>query len=129
MAVGVLSSQKLDPVAGTYSAAFTADGTPAASSIFCGFTPRVVKLTQIVGTPDATAQALWHEAMTSAYNVKITNAGTLTIPTTNGVTPLTGTEASPAAKATNSPAASGKGFTLGTGVQAANIVYLVEAYR
>lgn len=129
MAVGTLANIKVDAVAGTFSAKFTADGTPSACSVFCGFKPRVIKMTQIGGTPGATAQTMFHESMTSAYNVQITNAGTLTIPTTNGYTLLDGSEAAPSTAATNSPAAAGPGFTLGTGVQAASLVYMLEATR
>lgn len=129
MAVGTLANVKVDAVAGTFSAKFTADGTPSANSVFCGFKPRVIKMTQIGGTPGATAQTMFHESMTAASNVQITNAGTLTIPTTNGYTLLDGSEAAPSSAATGSPAATGPGFTMGTGVQAASLVYMLEATR
>lgn len=130
MAVGVLTSLKVDPVAGSFSAKFTADASPSACSVFCGFTPRVVKLTQISGTPGNGAQILHHEGMAAASNVQITAAGAFTIPTSNGITLLTGSEASPSSAATGSPASAGPGFTLGTGVQVtASAEYLLEAYR
>lgn len=130
MAVGVLTSIKTDSVAGSFSAKFTADAAPSACSVFCGFKPRVIKMTQISGTPGNGAQILFHEGMTAASNVQITALGALTIPTTNGITLLDGSEASPAAAATGSPASAGPGFTLGTGVQVtASAAYLLEAYR
>lgn len=129
MAVGVLANQKVDAAAGSYSAKFTADAAPSACSVFCGFTPRVIKMTQIGGAPGATAQSMYHESMTAAYQVLIGNTGALTIPTTNGFTLLVGNETAPAAIATGSPNAAGPGFTIGTGPQGASLVYMIEAYR
>lgn len=129
MAVGTLTSIKLDPAAGTFSAVYTADGTKTASGVYIGFKPRVIKMTQISGSPDATAQSGYSEGMTAAYAWLIGNTGGFTIPTSNGYTLTDGSEASPVTKATNSPASSGPGFVIGTGVQANSLVYLVEAYR
>lgn len=129
MAVGTLANIKVDAVAGTFSAKYTADASVTATSVFCGFQPRVIRMTQIGGTPGATAQSGFHESMTAGYNWLIGSTGTLTIPTSNGYTLLAGNEASPAAAATNSPNSSGPGFTLGTGVQGASLVYLLEAVR
>ena len=129
MAVSVLTSVKNDPVAGTFTAVLTAASSEGASSVFCGFTPRVIKMTQIGGSPDATAQSGYHESMTAAYAWLIGNTGAFTIPTSNGYTLLTGNEASPATAMTGSPGSSGPGFTVGTGVIANSLVYLLEAYR
>ena len=129
MAVGVLTSIKLDPIAGTFSAVYTAASSEGASGVYIGFKPRVIKMTQIGGSPDATAQSGYHESMTAAYNWLIGNTGAFTIATSNGFTLTDGSEASPVSKATNSPADSGPGFVIGTGVQANSLVYLVEATR
>lgn len=130
MAVGVLTNIKVDAVNGIFTATLTADGTPAACSIFPGFKPRVVRSTQISGTVGAGAVAVGYESMTAGYNVRQIAAGTGTIETSAGFTFLDGTEAAPAAKATNSPAASGPGVSLGTGIQVtASAAYLIEMYR
>ena len=130
MAVGVLTNIKVDAVNGIFTATLTADGTPAACSIFPGFKPRVVRTTQISGTVGAGAMAVGYEGLTAAYNFRTVANGTNTIETSAGFTFLDGTEATPAAKATNSPAASGPGVTLGTGIQVtASAAYLVEMYR
>lgn len=129
MAVGTLTNIKLDPVAGTFSAIYTADSSEAASGVYIGFKPRVIKMTQVSGSPDATAQSGWCEGMTAAYAWLIGNTGAFTLPTSNGFTVTDGSETTVVTKAVNSPAASGPGFVIGTGVQANSIGYLVEAYR
>lgn len=130
MAVGTLANIKVDPVAGTFTAKYTADSSVSAASVFCGFTPRVIKMYQISGTPGNASQTAFHESMTAGYHVQITAAGAYTIATSNGFTLLTGSEASPTAKATNSPLDAGPGFTIGTGPQVtASAAYLIEAYR
>lgn len=130
MAVGVLSSVKVDPVGGTFSGVFTADATPSATFLGIGFKPRVIKMTQIGGAPGATAQSVYHESMTPAYSVLIGNTGALTIPTTNGYTLADGSTVPAASPAAASPTgAGGPGFTIGTGVQGASLVYMLEAYR
>jgi hypothetical protein len=50
------------------------------------------------------------------------------IAASNGFVLLTGAEASPAAIATNG-AANGPGFTIGTGIQTASIVYSLKAFK
>lgn len=130
MAVGVLTNVKFDEITGTMTAIFTADGTPSASSVFCGFKPRKIKMTQVSGTVGNGAQTSWQDGMTSAYYIQQVAAGTTTIVTSNGFTPLDGSEASPAAAATGSPASSGPGFTIGTGPQpTASAAYALEVTR
>jgi len=129
MAVSVLTGVKVDAVNGIFTALMTTDASSTASGIYCGFTPRVVKITQVGGTPGVTALVWWYEGMTAGYNGVMTSAGAVTIPTSNGITPTTGPEATVVAKATGSPAASGPGFVVGSGAQTASLVYMVEAYR
>jgi len=131
MAVGVLTAvnNKVDVLNGIFQGLFTADGTPSASSVFCGFTPRIIIMQQIGGAPGATWHSEFHEGMTAAYAVLVGNTGAGTIPTTNGFTTLVGNESAPAAQATNSPNAAGPGFTIGTGVQGASLVYKLTAVR
>ena len=131
MAVGVLSSVKVDSVAGSFSGVFTADGTPTATFLGIGFKPRVIKMTQISGTPGNASQTLYHESMAAASNVQITAAGALTIPSTNGFTLYDGSTVPAASPAAASPTgAGGPGFTIGTGPQVtASAAYLLEAYR
>ena len=129
MAVGTLANIKVDPVAGTFTAKYTADATAAACSVFCGFTPRLVKITQIGGTLTNPVQSIFHESMTAANAITIGPTGAAALITAAGVTLLAGTEASPAAKATNSPESSGAGFTISTGVTGNSLVYLIEATR
>ena len=130
MAVGVLTAINNDPISGYWTAVLTADGTPSACSIFPGFKPRVVRSTQIGGTVGNGAVTTADSSMTAAYMTQQVAAGTMTIPTSNGFTFLDGTEAAPAAKATNSPLAAGPGVTLGTAVQAtASAAYRIEMWR
>lgn len=126
MAVGVLTSITNDPIAKRFQAIFTADGTPAASGIYCGFKPRVARMTQVAGTPDATSRTSWYDGVADATYIKVAAAGDLTIVTTNGFTITTGSEATVIAKATNSPNAAGPGIVIGTGPQAASLVYALE---
>ena len=129
MAVGVLTNITYDPSDSTYSCTFTADAAPTASAIRCGFAPRYVVIQQTVGAPAAVNRAEWHDGMplstAAAWNA--TSVPSI-IAASNGITILTGAEAAPAANATNS-AASGAGFTLGTGVQTASIAYSVKAFK
>jgi len=130
MAVGVLTNVSCDEVAGTFSATLTADGTPSACSIFMGFKPRVIRSTQVSGTVGNGCMTSADIGMTAGYMVQTVANGTTTIVTSNGYTFLDGSEAAPAAKATNSPASSGPGVTLGTSVQAtASAAYRIEAWR
>ncbi len=131
MPVGVLTSVKTDPTNGIFECLFTASATPAATAIFPGFTPRTIIMQQVVGTPDATWHTEWHDGMTSAYNVQVTSTGAGTIPTTNGFTPLVGTETSTVigTAAAASPATAGQGFIVGTGPQAASLAYKIVATR
>ena len=50
MAVGVLTNFTVDNVSGYATGTLTADSSPSACSIFCGFKPRVIRSTQISGT-------------------------------------------------------------------------------
>ena len=130
MAVGVLTNFTVDNVSGYAVGTLTADGTPSACSIFCGFKPRVVRSTQISGTVGNGAVTTADSSMSAAYMTQQVAAGTSTIPTSNGFTFLDGSEASPAAKATGSPLAAGPGVTLGTAVQAtASAAYRIELWR
>ena len=133
MAYGTLSNIKVDPVAGTFSAKFTADSTVAACSVFCGFTPRIVRMTQILGTFTTAAQSLAFESNTVGTNGVFTNlvhgTGPAAVTTANGFTFLTGAEAATTAYAINSPATSGPGFTIGTATHGTTQVYLIEAIR
>lgn len=129
MAVGVLSNVKLDAVSGAFSAKYTADASVSATSVYVGFTPRVIKMTQIGGTPGGTAQSGWFEGMSNGTNWLIGSGGAFSLPGASGYTPLVGSELAPAAPATGSPQSNGLGFTIGTGCQVANIVYFLEAYR
>ena len=129
MPVGVLTNQSYDPSNTIYSATFTADGTPAASAVRCGFSPRYIVMQQTAGAPAAANRAEWHEGMTAA-TAALWNATSVpsVVAASIGFPILTGGEASPAAIATNSPA-SGLGFTIGTGVQTASIVYSIKAFK
>ena len=130
MAVGVLTNVSCDEVAGTFSATLTADASPSACSIFMGFKPRVIRCTQVSGTIGNGAFTSADIGMSAANMIQTVANGTTTLVTTNGYTFLDGSEAAPAAKATNSPASSGPGVTLGTSVQAtASAAYRVEAWR
>jgi hypothetical protein len=129
MPVGVLTNQTYDPTNSCFSATYTADGTPAASAVRCGFTPRYIRMVQSVGAPAAINTSEWHDGMT-AGTACLWNATSVPsiVAASNGFPILTGGEASPAANATNSPA-SGPGFTIGTGVQTASIVYSLKAFK
>lgn len=129
MPVGVLTNQAYDPTNGCYSAIYTADGTPAASAVRCGFVPRFIRLVQVAGAPAALNTSEWHDGMT-AGTACLWNATSVpsVVGASNGFVILTGSEASPAAIATNGPA-TGAGFTIGTGVQTASIVYSVKAFK
>ena len=128
MAVGVLTSQSYDPTDACFSAIYTADAAPTASAIRCGFVPRYIRMVQVAGAPAAVNVAEWHDGAT-AGTAAIWNATSVpsVVAASNGFVILTGGEAAPAAIATNGPT-SGPGFTLGTGVQTASIVYAIKAY-
>ena len=129
MAVGVLTSQAYDPSNAVYSAIYTADAAPTASAVRCGFVPRFILLQQVAGAPAAVNKAEWHDGATAgtAAAWSATSVPSV-IAASNGFVLLTGAEATPAANATNSPA-SGAGFTVGTGVQTASIVYSIKAFK
>jgi hypothetical protein len=129
MPVGVLTNISYDPSNTVFSATYTADGTPAASAVRCGFQPRYIRMVQTVGAPAAINTCEWHEGM-AAGTACLWNATSVPsiVGASNGFPILTGGEASPAANATNS-AASGPGFTIGTGVQTASIVYSIKAFK
>ena len=129
MAVSVLTNVKNDPIQGIMTATLTAASSEGASSIFCGFKPRLVRMTQTAGSPDATSRSMGVSTMTAAYAVLIAAAGDLTIPTSNGYTFLDGTEVAPATAMTGSPLSAGPGVTVGTGVIANSIEYFIELYR
>ena len=135
MAVGTLANIKVDPVAGTFSAKYTVDGTATATSVFCGFTPRVVKLTQIAGTLGALASTVCYESMAAGTNGNLSltyhATGAVALVTANGITFLSGTESTTAAAATGASAlaTAGMGFSIGTAVASTTQVLLVEAYR
>jgi hypothetical protein len=129
MAVGVLTNITYDPSDSTFSATYTADAAPTASAIRCGFIPRYVVLQQTVGAPAAINRAEWHDGMPAgtAASWNATSVPAI-IAASNGIVILTGGESAPAAIATNG-AATGAGFTLGTGVQTASIVYSIKAFK
>ena len=129
MAVGVLTSQAYDPTNSCFSAIFTADAAPTASAVRCGFVPRFIVLQQVAGAPAAVNRAEWHDGSTAgtAAAWSATSVPSV-IAASNGFVILTGAEAAPAANATNSQA-NGAGFTLGTGVQTASIVYSLKAFK
>jgi len=129
MAVGVLTNISYDPSNTVYSATFTADGTPTASAVRCGFVPRFIVMQQTAGAPAALNRSEWHDGMAAgtAANWNATSVPAI-IAASNGFVLLTGAEASPAAIATNS-AAAGPGFTVGTGIQTASIVYSLKAFK
>ena len=129
MAVSVLTNVSLDNQTGRFQAVMTADATPAASSVFCGFVPRKVVIQQIGGAPGATFHSEWVQGLAAASQVLVGNTGAGTIPTSNGITPLTGTETAPSAAMTGSPNSSGAGFTVGTGCIATSLVYYISAER
>lgn len=134
MAYGSLSNIKVDPVAGYFSAKYTADATVAACSVFCGFTPRIVKMTQILGSFTTACQSVAFESNTTGTNGVTTNlvhgTGAAAISTANGFTFLSGTEALVTSIAVNSPVTvGGPGFIIGTAVQGVTQVYLIEAIR
>ena len=130
MAVGVLTNFTVDNVSGYATGVLTADSSPSACSIFCGFKPRVARSTQISGTVGNGAVTTADSSMTAAHMTQQVAGGTSTIPTSNGFTFLDGSEASPAAKATGSPLSAGPGITLGTAVQAtASAAYRIELWR
>ena len=134
MAYGTLSNIKVDPVAGYFSAKFTADATVAACSVFCGFTPRIIKMSQLLGTPTTACASVAFESNTSGTNGVFTTlvhgTGATTITTANGFTFLSGTEALPTSIAVNSPSTTGgPGFIIGTAVHGSTQVYLIEAIR
>lgn len=124
----VLTNVQYDLPGKRFICTLTVAATETASSIFMGFKPKVVKMTQIAGSPDATSRSVGYDQMTAAYAVLVAAAGDLTIITSNGYTFLDGTEASPAQACTGSPGSSGPGVTIGTGVTANSLVYLFEAY-
>ena len=130
MAVGVLTGYTMDAVSGIGVGTLTADGTPAACSIFCGFTPRRVEMVQTSGTVGNAAFTSADSTMTTDYCIQTTAAGVTTIVTSNGFKFLTGSEAAPAAKATGSPNSSGPGVTIGTVPQTtASAAYRITIYR
>ena len=129
MAVGVLTNQTYDPSNTIFSATYTADAAPTASTVRCGFVPRLIVMQQTVGAPAAVNRAEWHEGMTAATAAawSATSVPSI-IAASNGFPILTGAEATPAANATNSQT-NGAGFTVGTGVQTASIVYSIKAFK
>ena len=129
MAVGVLTNITYDPSDTCFSATYTADAAPTASAVRCGFVPRHMVMQQTVGAPAAVNRAEWHDGMaaSTAASWNATSVPAI-IAASNGFPILTGGAATPAANATKS-AASGPGFTIGTGVQTASIVYSIKAYK
>ena len=130
-AISVLTNVQIDEVSGIGSALLTVDaGGPATCSVFCGFKPRKVVSTQISGTVGNGAVTTGNPNLAAGYMTQQVAAGTMTVVTAAGYTFLDGTEASPATKATGSPAASGPGFSIGTAVNpTASATYLLEFYR
>lgn len=102
------------------------DGSAAAASIFCGFKPRIVW----VWNETDVIKFEYQDGMTAAYAFKFNGTGpTITEITSNGVTLLDGSEASPATAATGNVRTSGAGFSLGTGILAASKTYFITAIR
>lgn len=128
MAVSTISGVKVDNVSGVLTAKWTCDAVSTASSVFCGFKPRMITL-QAASAPGVTALVWWNENMTAATNGVTTSAGVSTINGANGITALDGTEGAPAAAATGSPLSAGPGFTIGSAAQTASLVYILTAYR
>lgn len=120
-----LSNIVNDEISGILTCTGTNDGTGAASSIFAGFTPRLVRVLNVTDT----ISHEWINGMTAGHAYKITPAPAVSIVTTNGVTPLEGIEAAPAATATGSPSSGGKGVQLGTDVLIASKSYRIVLTR
>lgn len=128
-----LSKIDANPVSKMYTAVGTQDASVAAQSVYCGFTPKVITLIRTdsagndyfavnTSTPGATTSLT---AVTKQY---VNSTGVTTIVASNGITPLSGQEATPAAAAAGQPAnptASG-GFTIGTGaLTASSTIYII----
>lgn len=128
-----LSKIDVNPVSKMYTAVGTQDGSVAAQTVYCGFTPKVITLirTDAAGndffavntsTPGATT------GLTAVTKQYVNSTGVTTIVASNGITPLSGQEASPAAAAAGQPSqptASG-GFTIGTGaLVASTTIYII----
>jgi len=102
------------------------DGSGAAASIFCGFKPRQVE----VWNETDVIKFEYYDGMTAAYGFKLNGTGpAITEITSNGVTLLDGSEASPATAATGNVRSAGAGFTLGTGILVASKTYWIKAIR
>lgn len=129
MAVSVLTSVTNDVQNGKFKAVLTAAASPGASSVFCGFKPRLVTLQQIGGTADATWFSQWAEGMTDGHRVAVTHTGVGSLATANGIQAFDGTQADRTDQATGSPVSSGQGFLVGSGCVATSIVYLLTAER
>jgi hypothetical protein len=128
MAVSTIANVKVDEVSGVLTAKWTCDAASTASSVFCGFTPRMVTL-HAASAPGVTALVWWNENMAAGTNGVTTAAGVTTINGANGITALTGAESPTPAAATGSPLLAGPGFTVGTAAQTASLVYILTAYR
>lgn len=124
----VLTSIDYDLPNKRFTCILTVAATETASSLFLGFKPKKVIMTQISGSPDATSKSMGLSIQTAAYATLYAAAGDVTYITSNGFTFLDGTEASPAQACTGSPASSGPGVTVGTGVTANSLVYFFEAW-
>lgn len=78
-------------VANFASGSYLTDGTAAAITITCGFTPRYVKVVNVTGGSTGLIFMEWFDGMDDANGVKSEDAGTsetaLTLITTLGITP------------------------------------------
>lgn len=129
MAVSVLTSVTNDTQTGMFKGVITAASSSGASSICLGFKPRKITIQQIGGTPGASWFSQWVEGMTAAYQINVTNAGTGTIATANGITVFDGTGTDRTDVMTGSPVSTGPGFVVGTACVANSLVYYVTAER
>ena len=127
-----LTAIDLNPVSKTFTAIGTQDGSVAAQSIFCGFTPKVINVyrTDTAGNGitilNTTAPGVVKTMV--GVTLQLTAAGVTSIVSSNPGVLLSGYEASPAAAASGqaSQPASSAGFTLGTGcLTASSTVFIV----
>lgn len=122
-----ISNINFDPVSGIWTAAGANDGSSAASSIYPGFKPRVVK---VVNLTDVTI----HESdpnTGAGKAIKTVTAGTTTLQGSNAITFLDNSSSTGATTvATGNPAVSGAGgFTLGTDILLASKSFTILAIR
>lgn len=128
-----LTNIDLNPVSKMYTCVATQDGSVAAASIFCGFTPKVVTVyrTDTAGNLITVVNTTAPGVVKTMTGVTLQTAsnGTTTIVSSNPAILLSGYEATVATAATGQPSnpASAAGFTLGTGCLTASSTLFVVA--